>query len=340
MTPQSFFHAELPISGGTAANVAALVVNYNGWQDTLACLRSLQQARLAPAHVVVVDNASSDESWAHLSAFVAGLRAMPAPQAASRDGGAAQILDAAEQGGGLQLSLLRATRNGGFGAGNNVGANFLLTLGFQGYLWLLNNDAEALPDCLERLQQRGRQEGLPPVIGMTLVDHDARERVQACGGQLAGFGLLPSHRFEGEPLAALQARGDTVLADYPVGAAFLVHTDLLRGGELFDERYFLYFEEIALMHRLGQGSVVVSTQAVVAHKGGASTGTHAQASTWNKLADFHSIRSRILYGRQRGGLAALAAVGIGLAIAAKRLLACGAAAGSNALGGVISALKA
>ncbi|WP_323140473.1 hypothetical protein [Massilia phyllosphaerae] len=333
--------AALPFTGRVAGNVAAVVVNYKGWQDTIQCIKSIEQSAVAPAYVVVVDNGSPNDSWQHLTRHYEGYKTAPATCAGGAGDTLGQVcLQQADSAPALRLILIRSERNGGFGAGNNVGVRELWKRGFQGYLWILNSDAEVLPDCLSVLKDLSDRQRLPALIGTVLVDLDRPDRVQACGAAMSKPALLARHLCEGEPLERLQASSEITYADYPVGASFLLHSSLLQGQDLFDERYFLYFEEVALMQRLGIPRVPIATRAVVKHKGGATTGAFDRPQAWNALADYHSIRSRVLFGRQCGLVPAMGAVASGAAIALKRFLKVGPKAGINALNGLWSALHA
>jgi len=136
-------------AGGQSARVAALVLNYNGAADTLACLESV--ARMTPtAEIVqVIDNASSDDSVARIR------QAFP----------------------GVPIRI--HARNLGFGAGHNPVLRELIDAGFD-WIWLLNNDARATPDALARmLETAGDDVG---VLGARIVDPDPPHALQAFGG--------------------------------------------------------------------------------------------------------------------------------------------------------------
>ena len=98
----------------SAAGLAAVVLSWNGREDTLACLRSLEAAEYEPLELIVVDNGSSDGSAEAVAAEF--------PRA----------------------ELLRLERNRGFAGGMNAGAEHALARGAD-YVLLLNNDTELDP---------------------------------------------------------------------------------------------------------------------------------------------------------------------------------------------------
>ena len=99
---------------------AAIVVNYNDSETTVAQLRRIRDYAALDA-VIVVDNASTDHSLEVLRA---------------------------EEGG--KVVVLAAEKNGGYGAGNNLGIRYAAAQGYT-YALIANPDAEFTEDCLRSL---------------------------------------------------------------------------------------------------------------------------------------------------------------------------------------------
>ena len=53
--------------------ISVIIVNWNGWADTIACIQSLQNAEGVPARVIIVDNQSTDDSVENLILWAQGL---------------------------------------------------------------------------------------------------------------------------------------------------------------------------------------------------------------------------------------------------------------------------
>src|SRR5512139_2096331 len=102
------------------ASLSVILVNYNRYQDTLACISSLQASSLRDIEVIVVDNASTDGSAAQIRKAHPGLR------------------------------LLSNTENLGFAGGNNAGIRRALDSGSR-YVLLLNNDTVVDKSAFEML---------------------------------------------------------------------------------------------------------------------------------------------------------------------------------------------
>ena len=104
---------------GGVARVAIVVLNWNGWRDTLDCLEALD--RLETSHsVILVDNGSTDGSLEELR--------MRRPE----------------------IRILETGQNLGYAGGNNVGITAALDEGVD-FVWVLNNDAQPDPDSLGHL---------------------------------------------------------------------------------------------------------------------------------------------------------------------------------------------
>ena len=140
------------------ARVAIVVLNWNGWQDTLACIASLQATTYADFRIVLVDNSSTDGSVDHFQ------RALPS------------------------IELLRTGANLGFGGGCNVGIRHALAQGAE-FVWLINSDATVDPGALSALVRVADQNPLAGAIGSVLFDADAVTRVQLWGGGRVGLWL-------------------------------------------------------------------------------------------------------------------------------------------------------
>lgn len=143
-------------------SVAVVVLNWNGWRDTVQCIQSLKQMDYPDCSIVLVDNASSDDS-------------------------VQQICKAFND-----LDVLQSGANLGFGGGCNVGIRKALALGVD-YIWLINSDTRVATDalsCLVAVAEASPQVG---AVGSVIYEmHDA-DRVQVWGGGLVNVWLGRSH---------------------------------------------------------------------------------------------------------------------------------------------------
>ena len=143
--------------------VAIVVLNWNGWQDTVACVASLQPVTYRDLEILVVDNGSTDDSVAEIrSAFPT-------------------------------LTLLMSGANLGFGGGCNLGIRHALARGAD-YVWLINSDATVDPGALTALVRVAEQNPLVGAVGSVLYEADKPNQVQLWGGGRINLWLGRSNR--------------------------------------------------------------------------------------------------------------------------------------------------
>jgi len=211
-----------------------VIVNYRTTALTLDCLRSLQGEvdTVAGTRVVVTDNASGDDSVAHLEAAVSA------------------------SGWGSWATIQPLEQNGGFAAGNNAAIRLaLVTADPPRYVLLLNPDTIVRPGALRALVEF--MEGRPDVgiAGSRLEEPDGTPqrsafRFPSVLGELEGglrLGLVSRllARWVSAP-AIPMGPGPT---DWVAGACMIIRSAVFKSVGLMDEGYFLYFEEVDFCHR-------------------------------------------------------------------------------------------
>lgn len=218
-----------------AKDVAVVLLNFNGADDTLACLESLAVLQSTPGAIYVVDNASGDDSAERIR------QAFPS------------------------VNVWVNPSNLGFGAGLNPILLTLLGDSFQ-WIWLLNNDTRAEPGTLESLLVHARQHSVAGAVGARLVDMEPPYAIQTWGGGRIGWWRGHSRHFI--------AQVPDERLDYLTGASMLLRTEALRQTGLFDPRYFLYWEDVDLCLRLRacHWCLTVAPEAIVRHRLSGSTG--------------------------------------------------------------------
>ena len=231
--------------GDTSPQVAVIIVNYNGRDDTLECLASLQKLTYPNYSTLVVDQASGD--------------------------GTVEVIFVSFP----SVTVLASPVNDGFAGGNNRGAAWALADGAD-YLFLLNNDTKVSPDLLEPLVAHAEASPTVGIVGPRMLYYDHPDVIWSDGGRIAARG--DSQMIDqGRKLKAAEP-DETLDAAFPVG--FVVGCGMLirravweaLGG--MDGAYFLYYEEAdfcARARRLGWGSVTVP-QSRLWHKVSRSTG--------------------------------------------------------------------
>lgn len=247
----------MPHSTANIPAVYILLLNYRGANDTLACLDSLRQLIYPNYQVVVIDNASPDDSLQRLQERLA---AYPG-----------------------EFHLIVSPENSGFSAGNNLGIQWALgQTNVEAFIWLLNNDTVVEPETLTPLVEEAQKTG--GLAGSLLLYPDGSyqqvgTRIHWWTGGAKGY--RESQLNDGMPVETL------------TGASMLIPFSAIRKVGLMDASFFLYFEDGEYSLRCARAGfpLTVATQSRVFHKEGATTGRKSLSTQYY----FHRNRLRLLF---------------------------------------------
>lgn len=284
--------------------VAVVIVNWNGWEDTVGCLESLFPTLSSRDQVIVCDNASTNDSMGHIKTWArhTNYSVNGAPAGTNLAGWIEYDRNQAEHGGAPtdpQLVLVNTGANLGFAGANNVGLRYALERGHQ-FFWLLNGDTIVNSTSLTGLLQRMEEDSSVGMCGSTLVYFHEPDVIQAMGGARFDFAQgIGAHLGLGQNLASLPDRqAIEAQLDYVVGASMLVSRAFLERVGLICEDYFLYFEEIDWATRAkGMFKLAWAPTSIVLHKEGGSIGSNHRARPSDTSLSF-IYRSRLLYARR------------------------------------------
>lgn len=294
---------------------AVVIVNWNGWRDTIECLESLFRAEPPPDTVVVCDNASSDGSLDHIRAWAEArlvpflpshhpLRPLIHPPREQPISCIELDRETAEGGGtedceGKRLVLVRAGGHLGFAGANNVGLRYLLARGGDGPVWLLNPDTVVDPSAGREMSERLAADERIGICGSTVRHHGRPHVTQSLGGARHYWWLaLPIHIGADQPADATLSEAQVAdRMSYVYAASMMVTRRFLREIGLLDEALFLYFEELDLAVRGRRAGFALgyAPGSVVYHRGGASTVGLAGRTV---DADYHFLRNRLRITRR------------------------------------------
>lgn len=268
------------------------------WRTAEMTLRSAEAALVAlqgiDGALVIVDNDSGDGSFERLSSEARARGWTTGPQ---------------------QVRVLQSGHNGGFGAGNNHGIRAGMPGGSSpDYIYLLNSDAFPAPDAIRALlhhMETHPQTGLAGsyIHGPEGEPHRTAFRFPSILGEFEqNIRFGPVSRLLKNHVVAQPIPRATTRVDWLAGASLMMRQSVLDKIGLFDETFFLYFEETDLCRRaaLAGWPTDYVVESRVAHIGSASTGM----KTWTRIPQFW-LDSRLHYfiknhGRAYAALATLA----------------------------------
>lgn len=283
--------------------VNIIIVNYNGWEDTVECLESVLKSNYVDYQVYVVDNSPDDNSlnkiieWAegninHIRTqyeeLIYPLSNKPVNYKYVKEINFHENL--------LQnkIVLIKASQNNGFAAANNIVLNYLLNFKQEELVFLLNNDTIIYPNTISNFVinlKNSKQK----IIGGVLLEYFKKNIVQSVGGIYNSFFGITSQVLEGISLEDFRKMEQKVHIDYPVGASMFVSLKTIRTIGLLNENYFLYFEELDWIKRIEQDeSSTYGSDCFILHKGGVSTGSINNSF----IADKYSIFNRIKFAKK------------------------------------------
>jgi len=240
-------------------SILAVTVNYRGPQDTLTCLHSLARERetVPGLTAIVIDNDSQDDS---VSTIQRGID---------------------ENGWGDWAQIHGHNRNDGFGAGNNFALRTALTnFPVPDFFLLTNPDTEFQAGALQTMLQFQSEENGADIIGPSTENNDGVVGPTAfrfpgiLNGFSAGINLGIVSKLFGRWELAPPPPAISAKTDWLSGGCMLIRRDVFQDIGVFDETFFLYFEETDLCKRAARNgwSSWYVPEARIIHRAGSSTG--------------------------------------------------------------------
>lgn len=275
-----------------------VVLNYRTPAMTLEAVAAAHRAlaRIPSARIDVVDNDSRDGS---VAALAEGLRAAGHSPA--------------------RVRLLASPTNGGFGAGNNFAIRDALSSSDPpDFVYILNSDAFPADDAIDVLLsflEAHPDVGLAGsyIHGTDGVPHETAFRFPSFWSELeSGLALgIVSRLLEDKKVPILPRPEQTRQVDWLAGASVMIRRAVLEDVGLFDETFFLYYEETDLCRRalLAGWPTWYVVESRVAHVGSASTGM----KKWRRIPRYW-LDSRAHYFRKNHGQAYLRASDVAFAL--------------------------
>jgi len=276
------------------ARVGIVIVNYRTADLVIACVRSLcnETRQLPRARLALIDNASGDGSVEKIAAAIAA------------------------EGWSSWVSLLPLAENRGFSAGNNAGIRLLLQSPDPvDYLFLLNPDTVVRAAALHALLDFAERHPRAGIVGSRLEEpggaaEQSLFRFPSAIGELEqGLRLGLATRLLSRWRVVVPQAKQACKADWVTGASMLIRREVLEHIGLFDEAYFLYFEEVDFCLRAARAGWERwhEPRSRVVHLMGQSTGIVDQAVPSRRVPAYIFESRRRYFLKNRGRLYAMLA---------------------------------
>lgn len=250
--------------------LSIIIVNYNEKEMLKVCLKGIVEARLQIDHeIIIVDNGSKDGSHQTLSELEKKIK---------------------------NLKIIFNKKNVGFGAGCNNGIEIA-----QGeYILILNPDIAILPDSIEAMLEYMERNKKIGVLGPQLLDPD--KTIQKSSHRYPAWYIPILRRtFFGKFKWARKKldyytmtdfnHQETKEVDWLLGAALMIRKEIFKKSVFFDERFFLYFEDIDLCRRakVNGWQVCYFPQAKMFHYYQRSSAGHGLLALFSKITWIHIV---------------------------------------------------
>ncbi len=245
----------------TSPRVAIIVLNWNGRDDTLACLASLKCLHYLARSIIVVDNGSTDDSVSAISAQYP------------------------------EVHFIETGANLGYAGGNNIGLQYACTHGYD-YTLLLNNDTEVAADFLDHLVEVCERDPRIGVAGPKIYYADRPRIIWSAGG------VIDWKRGGRTFMRGIEQKDDgkynvIQTVDFVTGCALLIRNSTLVEIGLVDQRFGMYYEETEWCVRIARGGWKMRyvPNSHVWHK------IRTDRQDWSPRITYYMARNRLLFLR-------------------------------------------
>lgn len=243
--------------------VTSVVLNWNNYEDTARCLKTLLQSSYTPHSVILVDNASTDESFNQLQVEFP------------------------------EINYIEKDRNVGFSAGMNAGIKEAINNGSE-YVWLLNNDTiisdpDTLSNLVQHLEARSKLGAITPVV-----DHHPKTATPWFQQGLVNWKSGNSNHHQ--KIARPSRRdGDILYNDFVPFCSALVARSVFESVGMLPTPYFMYREDVEFCGQMLKSGYNIGTdlQSHIEHTGAGNSG-----GEFSPTPTYYTARNRWLLRRR------------------------------------------
>lgn len=226
--------------------VCIILVNYNGYLDTIECVKSIMASTYKNIEIILVENASKDVDSIKVDVFL-----------------------------NQNTNIVISENNLGFSGGNNLGIKYAIEKYKPKYLMLLNNDTVIEPDTIENLLEMAEKNNNVGIVTGKINYYSKKNTIWAACGK---FDFKTG-------IADQPAMGEIDSGQYDVECEITFSSGCLmfipieaynKVGDL-DESYFMYAEDTDYCCRMMKSGykIFYTGKAVIYHKVSASAGNHS-----------------------------------------------------------------
>jgi len=279
------------------SKVGIVVLNFNCSDYTIACVKSIVNSTYDNFICFIIDNGSSLEERSALENKLHVL--FSSINCSSSSLNIQSQYHETDSFYTSKVVLIRISNNVGYAGGNNIGIQHAIDNGCD-LIWILNNDTIVDSQALRFLVAYAGLNPWAGIIGCCIMDYNT-QNIQCIGGARYMWLTGKSYNFlSAADCFSAEHVIKHLFTDYISGASIMVRKDVLEQIGYFDERFYLYHEEVDLAERCAKHGIKlgVSLEARIWHKGGASTGSISSLRSRSVHSVYFVERGCILLSRK------------------------------------------
>lgn len=236
-----------------------IILNYNGWKDTIECLNSLSCIQ-EDCKIVLIDNKSTDDSIDKLEKWIQNQKELSS-----------------------NLIFIKSSENNGYAAGNNIGIKYVESQEDAQFIWILNNDTLIQEDTFKNLINcyKNLENENIALLGSKILNEDF---------SIQSIGYLNSKYTEDE----IKSKS-SIEVEHISGCSIFFRADKIKEIGYIPEEYFLYYEETDWMKSIRQKGFKIFTclSSQLIHKHAKSTG-----GIYSPFVIYYMTRNQILFNKK------------------------------------------
>ena len=220
----NYIRRGLNIKGNIMKNIM-VILNYNDYKTTINYLKTIKNYKSLDC-IIVVDNNSSDDSYEKLKKIE-----------------------------NKKIIVLKASKNGGYGYGNNIGIKFAIKKYKKCNIIISNPDIEVKDDTIKQMSEYLSNNSNVAIVSPVIKEHGTLNRGwKASNGYKEMLLSVPvlgrkfRNRIIGYPSSHYKKNKSSV--DVVSGCFFMIKSDVFKKINYFDENIFLYYEENVICNKI------------------------------------------------------------------------------------------
>lgn len=222
--------------------LAIILLNYNNVNDTLECVKSIEDYYERECTIIVVDNKSTDNSKE-------------------------KLLENEHR-----YKLILNDVNEGFAQGNNVGIRWAIKEGYK-YIMLLNNDTLITKNSIERMMDKIGEDKNIGIISPRIMYYPEKEKIWFDGGTIDWFKFIAVHYNMGDNIKS-SLKNNIEIVDFITGCCMIIRRDVIESVGYLPEEYFMYYEDVDYCVKVKEAGYQLANvkDSIIYHKVSSSSG--------------------------------------------------------------------